>query len=231
MEYSECSLFGFSTGALALGNFRLAIEYLSGTCSRATELSALRSKELLPLMSSLPELDLSSLGEVSVHAPSRFGALGEEVVANVLRPCIEKGIRVIVHPHALERPSIWQEFGDLLCIENNDLRKPGRTVEELCPIFERFGFASWCFDVAHAWSVDHTLGEAKRLIDAFGERMSEVHISQLDDKGAHFPLTERTIALYRQLDLPRSATVIIESPVPACAIEEEIEKARTALRC
>ena len=40
------SLFGFSTGALALGDFRRALELLQGVDADAVELSALREKEL-----------------------------------------------------------------------------------------------------------------------------------------------------------------------------------------
>jgi hypothetical protein len=44
------SLFGFSTGALAPGDFRRALELLRGVDADAVELSTLREQELPSLM-------------------------------------------------------------------------------------------------------------------------------------------------------------------------------------
>jgi hypothetical protein len=49
---------GFSTGALALGDFRRGLTLLAGRGVRAVELSALREAELPGLMAALDELDL-----------------------------------------------------------------------------------------------------------------------------------------------------------------------------
>jgi hypothetical protein len=61
---------GFSTGAISRGEVRRAV--LIRHELDAVELSALRVDELEPLVTALPELDLSSFRFVSVHAPSRF---------------------------------------------------------------------------------------------------------------------------------------------------------------
>src|SRR5580692_10690094 len=50
---------GFSTGALARGDFRRALQMLSGKKANAVELSALRQHELAPLVQQLEQLDLS----------------------------------------------------------------------------------------------------------------------------------------------------------------------------
>lgn len=50
---------GFSTGALALSNFRLALEELQGQPVNAVELSALRYPELQPLLDALESLTLA----------------------------------------------------------------------------------------------------------------------------------------------------------------------------
>ena len=60
---------GFSTGALAQGDFHLALRMLADQPTTAVELSALRAHELLPLSQALPTLDLSRFAYVSVHAP------------------------------------------------------------------------------------------------------------------------------------------------------------------
>jgi hypothetical protein len=50
---------GFSTGALAKGDFRSALEMLAGTETEVLELSALRQDELPRLLASVDGLDLS----------------------------------------------------------------------------------------------------------------------------------------------------------------------------
>jgi hypothetical protein len=61
---------GFSTGALARGDFRRALQMLSGKNVNAVELSALRQDELAPLVQQLGQLDLSRFQYISFHAPS-----------------------------------------------------------------------------------------------------------------------------------------------------------------
>ena len=80
---------GFSTGALALGNFRAALDDLHDIDTDAVELSALRDHEVGPLMQALPGLDLSRYSYVSVHGPSAFRTLAESEVATLLAPCID----------------------------------------------------------------------------------------------------------------------------------------------
>ena len=63
---------GFSTGALAKGDFRGASAWLSETDSDAIELSALRMSELAPLMAALSSLDLKQFSYRSLHAPKCF---------------------------------------------------------------------------------------------------------------------------------------------------------------
>ena len=61
---------GFSTGALALGDFRRALSMLKDVGARSVELSALRDHEVDALMKALPGLELSGYRYVSVHVPS-----------------------------------------------------------------------------------------------------------------------------------------------------------------
>ena len=57
---------GFSTGALALSDFRLALEELQGQSVNSIELSALRYPELRPLLRALETLLLASL-QIQIH--------------------------------------------------------------------------------------------------------------------------------------------------------------------
>ena len=76
-------LIGFSTGAVALGDFESALVLLGATSMTAVELSALRLAELPGLMKALPHLDLSKYRYVSIHAPSRFSESDEESVIEI----------------------------------------------------------------------------------------------------------------------------------------------------
>ena len=184
-------LIGFSTGALAFGDFRRGLELLRETDARAVELSALREHELPPLMQALPELPLDQFAYVSVHAPSRLASLSEKAVAEMLQPCIDRGFHVVLHPDAIQDPACWRAFGPLLCIENMDKRKQtGRTVSELRRFFADLPDASLCLDLAHARQVDTTLAVARFILAEFGgERVAQVHLSELDAHSHHAPLS------------------------------------------
>src|SRR3990172_5549592 len=181
--------YGFSTGALAFGDFKKALEMLVGQSVNAVELSALREHELPALMAAASTLDLSAYRYVSVHAPSRFSTLSEAEAAKLLEPCIERGWPIVLHPDAIHDASSWDRFRELLCIENMDKRKPlGRTAVELAPWFERFPDACFCLDLGHARQVDPSLTIAHALINRFGKRLRQIHLSELDYRSKHEPL-------------------------------------------
>src|SRR5205814_8473299 len=92
---------GFSTGALAKSDFREALRQLTSFEVSAIELSALRDTELSGLMAALPELDLHRFDYISVHAPSKFESVREADASAMLRPCIDRGWSVILHPDAI----------------------------------------------------------------------------------------------------------------------------------
>jgi hypothetical protein len=223
---------GFSTGALALGDFDAALAILKDHPTRAVELSALRDRELRGLMSALPRLDLTAFQYMSVHVPSKFSALSEASAADELLTCIDKKIPVVVHPDAIADFACWRQFGSLLSIENMDKRKRvGRTADELEPFFEALPDARFCLDLAHARQVDDTMGEARELLRRYGSRLLQLHISELDADGHHFSLSMASINAIRRVayligpDVP----AIVESQIPALAIEREVEAVELAL--
>jgi hypothetical protein len=123
---------GFSTGAIARGDFRSALALIDRHALPVVELSALRVGELRPLVEALPTLDLRHFAFVSVHAPSRFTEQEEESVVGFLTRLTGLGYCVIAHPDMIFQPEQWEPMGDRLLIENMDKRKSvGRTAEEL----------------------------------------------------------------------------------------------------
>lgn len=223
---------GFSTGALALGDFRAALRMVAGVSHAAVELSALRDHELQPLMTALPTLGLQALEYVSVHVPSRFKTLTEAEVARLLRPCIDHAFPIVIHPDIIRDPEHWRPFRSLLCIENMDKRKTtGRTLEELERFFSLFPEATFCLDIGHARQVDSTMTEARRMLRTVGDRLRQIHISEVDAHGHHDRLSLATIIAGQSIAslIGREVPVIIESMIPEKDIQREIRAAARAL--
>jgi len=231
-----CEL-GFSTGAIAKGDFRRALNMLKGVPqATAVELSALRQDELPVLLGTLDKLDLDCYRYISIHVPSRFKtARDEKKTVDLLQTHLaHRDWPLIVHPDALHRPDAWRVFGERLCLENMDRRKPtGKTVEELKPWFEQFPDARFCLDIGHAQQVDPSLTEAWRLLDAFDERMRQIHLSHVNLQSRHERISIPVLNAFKELfpELPRDAHVILESICSQPAeVRRELELANRVLQ-
>lgn len=223
---------GYSTGALARSDVHRALHLLAFQGTDAVELSALRVHELGPLLGAIRDLDLNGYAHVSVHAPSSFTAAQEPGIAAALLPVARAGWLVVVHPDTLHNARHWRPFGDRLCIENMDVRKPvGRTVEELRPVFAHLPDASFCFDVAHARQCDPSMVQAARLLNAFGDRLAEVHVSELDADSRHVRLSAAGAAAFRRIAdrIPAHVPAILEAPVAPHEIAGELRISQHAL--
>ncbi|HVN82824.1 MAG TPA: hypothetical protein VMW38_27825 [Terriglobia bacterium] len=223
---------GFSTGALAYADFRGGVGMLRGKSIHAIELSALRQKELLPMLRGLDELDLSQFNYIAVHAPSEFSKEDEREIVMMLLTVSQRGWPVVLHPDTIHDFSLWRELGKLLCIENMDKRKPrGRTSLELSYIFSSLPEASFCFDIAHARQVDSTMTEAYFILKDFGPRLRQLHVSEVNTRSKHDPLSLASILAFQEVAdlIPEYIPLILETPVPAEQIEAEMERAREAL--
>lgn len=224
---------GFSTGAVAQSDFRGALETLVQSGFRdAIELSALREAELDPLLDGLPELDLREFRYVSIHAPSRLSEGLEEIVARRLLHEAEQGFPIILHPDVIRDYSLWIPFGDRLLIENMDRRKPiGRTADELAEVFQRLPDSSLCFDIGHARQVDSTMTEAYLILRDFGNRLRQLHVSEVTTASRHDRLSYTSIVAFRQVAhrIPADVPLILETPATSETLQDEIAKARSAL--
>lgn len=226
--------FGFSTGAIAKGDYRFALERLLFFGISVVELSALRVEELDHLIDSLPNLDLGRFEFVSFHAPSRFPFAFERHVLSRLRTVADHGIPVVVHPDVISTPEAWQVLGSMLLLENMDKRKPvGRTTRELSSLFRQFPEAGLCFDIGHARQVDPTMIEAQLILETFSGRLSEVHISEVNTGSRHDPLSIYAISAFRTVAalIPDSVPIVLETLIDQgqSDILTEIERANRAL--
>lgn len=222
---------GFSTGAVARADFRHAIHLLRAHRVDAIELSALRVDELAPLVDAIPTLDLRDFRFVSIHSPSRYPADQEDSVLRQLKPLAAQGYPVVVHPDVIYTPASWRPLGGNLLIENMDKRKPlGRFVKELRQYFEALPQARFCFDIGHARQVDPTMTEAAMLLDVFGARLAEVHMSEVNTASRHDPISVNAVSAFASVAarIPEHVPIILESLIDQgqSDIETEISRAR-----
>jgi len=226
---------GFSTGAVAKGDFRRALNLLREHHVDVVELSALRVDELEPLVAAIPDLDLGRFSFVSIHAPSRFSPESERWVVGQLESVVACGYPVVVHPDIIFTPRMWDGFGEKLLVENMDKRKPGgRNVSELLPFFELLPEARFCFDIGHARQVDPSMTEASLLLRAFGDRLAEVHISEVNTASRHNPISRNAIRAFQtvEADIPEQVPIVLETLIDEgqSDIPTEMQRARVALR-
>jgi hypothetical protein len=222
---------GFSTGAIAKGDFRRALDSLKKARVPAVELSALREHELPELVGSLKSLDLGGYDYVSVHAPTNFSEFQEGEVVRLLKGVASLGLPIVVHPDTIQSWDSWKSFGCLLLIENMDKRKPiGRTAEELRRSFSALPDAGFCFDVAHARQVDPSMIESIHLLRAFKDRLRQVHASGVTTRSVHARISDAARSAYGSIAhlIPQGLPIILESPVEESMIFEEISVAKNA---
>lgn len=184
---------GTSTGHLVelRGQWDMLVRRALDVSTLAVELAALSEPEFVSLCGWLAQNgDGLPFDFVSVHAPTKHRELPEEELVERLLALPPSVDAIVLHPDAMERPERYAALGATAAIENMDARKPGgRTAAELAPIFAALPEAAFCLDVPHAQSIDPTLDEAHRLLDAYGERLRHVHVSSLDAGCHHVPLT------------------------------------------
>jgi hypothetical protein len=222
---------GFSTGALAKGDFHTGLEMQRCFGLDAVELSALRIDELPFLMRALSSLDLVGFRHVSLHTPSKLVGVDEASLVASLND-VPMSWPIIVHPDLIEVPSRWRFFGRRLCLENMDQRKRvGRTVPEMESLFEQLPEAAFCFDIGHARQVDPTMGIAIGMLQRFRRRLRQIHMSEVDPVGRHIPISFAALSAFQLVAglIPEDCPVILESMVPADRIQHEIETAARAL--
>jgi hypothetical protein len=160
------------------------------TCSLdVVELSALSAGELPSLLRFLADAGSLPFGHISVHGPSKGWDGTPAALATALGsiPAYVDGI--VLHPETLGDVTAFADLGGRLRLENMDTRKDdARTVSELARFFDALPSARFCFDVAHAQLHDLGMGLAHELLDAFADRLAEVHLSSIQPDGEHVPL-------------------------------------------
>lgn len=223
---------GFSTGAVAFGDFRMALEILKRCSLPCIELSALRVPEVRGLIEAIPTLDLVGYSYISLHAPSRFSREEEIWLTSLLHRSVPASWPIVLHPDTIHDFTLWKPFAQRIAIENMDRRKKcGRSVGELLQIFHALPDAGLCFDIGHSHQYDPSMTDAFEMLTAFGSRLVQVHVSEVDSESHHEPVSYGTILAFNRVSglIPEHVPIIVESRVPQEKINAEVAIANEAL--
>ena len=183
---------GASTGVFEdlRGSWQELVAEACAVSTYAVELSALSERELPGLLDYLAAKPRLPFSYVSVHAPVKDRTLDDARSAQVLSELPAWVRSIVTHPDALAEFAPYRELGPRFVLENMDDRKhTGRTADELEVAFHELPEAGFCFDIAHAASIDPTMGVAEELLDRFRSRLRQVHLSSLHH-GHHVPVTD-----------------------------------------
>lgn len=193
---------GASTGYMVdrRENWPALIEEATRLSSFAVELAALAEDELPALLEFLADNPSLPFRYVSVHGPSKGRQMPEPELVARLAALPQSVDAIVLHPDQIEDPAHYAALGGRLTIENMDARKPaGGLAKELSPLFEALPMAGFCFDVAHAWTIDPTMDVGRELLDRFAPRLRHVHVSSISAGLGHVPLSAEDEALFSPL--------------------------------
>jgi len=208
---------GASTGFLGWrGDWDRLLEGAEEESTFSAELAALSEPEFMGLRDWLAHTAALPFRYLSVHAPVKERQAAEEQLVEWLADLPGQVDSVVTHPDTIEDLDLYREVGGRLVIENMDDRKEsGRTPDELEEVFDALPEAGFCFDIAHAWSVDPSMALGEELLDCFGSRLRQVHLSSLVD-GKHASLLEEHETLFAPLlERCRDVPWILEAARPA----------------
>jgi hypothetical protein len=225
--------YGFSTSSLAHLSTMQSLNLLSSRGVTVVELSALREEEFDDVMEVAESEELKAFSFVSVHLPKSFKHRSETDVVDRVSMLNHRDWRFVVHPDAITDSSLWAKLGSRLCLENMDARKvTGRTHLELEDFFRALPESRFCLDIAHARQVDTSLSQAALLVHRLRDRISHVHMSDVDTAGAHWRLNQAAVDAFSGLmeAVPLRCPVIIESPIEPGDIEDELYAARLSCK-
>lgn len=191
--------FGVATGAYVVerDDWPAAIGRARAEGWRWIELTAIRGRlgSLLRFLDAVPDA-LEAFERVSIHAPAETEGSAVDVV-RLLEPL---PFDVVLHPDVYGSERDCLRLGSRAVFENMDIAKEfGRDVADLRRVFAAFPQAGFCLDVAHVFTNDHTLLLGHELIDEFGGRLRQLHVSGIEADGTHRPTTQADLELYAPL--------------------------------
>ncbi len=176
--------FGFSTGILHFTEMPLVhrIDNFSSIGVNAIELSYMSSNILQANPNELSR-KLKCFSWISIHAPSQnVRYSNDEQTRKILEKFAEfcdiipvNGI--VMHPNVVQSFSTLEKTNLPFLIENMDKRKDFYTrPEHFYDLIRNYDFG-FVLDLQHAYEQDSTMNTANAMLDAFGNRLKEMHVS------------------------------------------------------
>lgn len=195
--------FGIATGAFVdeREDWDKAVARAVAEGWRFIELTAMTKDRLdsLVLFLDRKRAALDVFERVSVHAPASMvdtsaAAVTEKLVA------LAWEFDTVFHPDLFVGQGSLRSLGRRVVFENMDIQKDsGQTTADLRRVFDVYPEAGFCLDVAHVWTNDPTLRLGHDLLDTFGERLRQLHVSGIEPDGTHRPTTRADLVLYAPL--------------------------------
>jgi hypothetical protein len=184
-------------------DFYASVTQASRLEAKSLELSALDAHRLdlleLYLASDAANVQLKQFERVSVHGP--IGDFDQKEWRCFLErliklPPIVDGI--VLHPETTPPLQELKALGSRLRFENADCNKKSHQDPSsgLDQTFSLFPEAQLCLDIAHVYCVDQTMRLADELLERYSDRLGEVHISGIDNKGSHRLTRDQDLEIY-----------------------------------
>jgi hypothetical protein len=87
------------------------------------------------------------------------------------------------------------------------------------------------FDIGHARQVDPTMNGAFILLEEFGQRMIQVHLSEVNANSTHGALSPESVLAFRKVSelIPETIPIILEFTISEDQMGSEISRALEAL--
>jgi hypothetical protein len=192
--------FGIATGAFAdeRDDWDASVARAGAEGWRSIELTAIREDLFDSLVPFLEErrAALDAFERVSIHAPATgihtsYAAVAETLVA------LAWDFDTVVHPDVYIGERSLLRLGRRVVFENMDSQTDfGRSTADLASVFDAYPDSGFCLDVAHVWTNDPSLRLGHDLIDLFGHRLRQLHVSGIEPDGTHRPTTRADLNLY-----------------------------------
>ncbi len=219
--------FSFALGNIwrwnSSGNRNALIDYVKGLDVNGVELTLATKEDLYSLKLSEDNiLWLKKLGYVTIHAPFYLFSESKnekdlsdqlDTITTIYRQVEAK--RVVIHPEPeLIQSDILKEYSLQFTIENLP-RKYNLPLSFLKSTFDNYPHMDMCLDTAHAYSWSKY--ETYKLIDAFKEKISQIHFSGSYRRKQHVSLRK----VSKDFFLSIQPLKYLDVPI---VIEEDIEK-------
>lgn len=220
---------GYLTEHFSGKEARVLLDFLEKMCVSGVELTFASEKRLYSFNPPAGiKKRLRRLKYVTIHAP--WEPADEKKVINrldfIAKLYVEIGAKnVIIHPNNLPATEVLKRYNFKISTENLK-KKRNIAISELKKIFNKYPKIGFCLDTSHAYSWSKY--ETGKLIKAFKDRITQIHLSARYKGSDHVPLRKASkdflfsIKPIKNLNVP----IVIEETIKKTnlkSVRKEIE--------